>query len=163
VVDPSWGDPSDTTYSRRHGGRWNEPDRPGRPGFGALYLNATIDVARSNARRLISSQFGENVTIDDLAPQARPELQQYDVIESEFVDVVSRHAISQLGLAERYPLLIPHPPCQGIAAAAHASGETGLAVLSATMEADGEELVIFDRVVDALTVRRERLPFQEWY
>ena len=76
VCDPSWPDPSDTSFSKTQGGRWNPPDRPGRPGFGALYLNATIALARANARRHVFFSFG--ATIDDLIDDdQRPELQHY--------------------------------------------------------------------------------------
>jgi RES domain-containing protein len=164
VVDPTWQDPSDTSYSKRVGGRWNEPDRPGRPGFGALYLNATLEVARANAARSIASQFGPRVTFDDFAAGALPQLQYYDIVETDFVDAVSSKAIAGLGLAASYPREIPHPPCQGIAAAAYANDEPGIAVLSAVGRTPtDEELVIFDRAVRAIADKGQRVDFSVWY
>jgi RES domain-containing protein len=151
VVDPTWSDPSNTSYSKRAGGRWNEPDRPRRPGFGALYLNATLEVSRANAARHIQSLFGPSVTFDDLLLDALPQLQHYDVVETDFVDAVNTIAI-------------PHPPCQGIAAAAYAAGEHGIAVLSAVgVTVRDEELVVFDRDVASIAAKGRRADFAAWY
>ena len=164
VVDPTWSDPSDTSYSKRVGGRWNEPDRPGRPGFGALYLSATIEVSRANAARHIQSQFGPSVTFDDFVLGALPELQHYNLVETDFVDAVNRIAVGALGLAASYPRAIPHPPCQGIAAAAYAAGEHGIAVLSAVgVKVTDEELVVFDRDVARIAAKTQRVDFAAWY
>jgi len=45
VCDPDWTDCGDTSHNRRMGGRWNPRGR-----FGALYLNATREVAAANQR-----------------------------------------------------------------------------------------------------------------
>ena len=45
VAAPEWIDPADTAYSKQRGGRWNPVGE-----LGALYLNATIQVAAANAR-----------------------------------------------------------------------------------------------------------------
>ena len=164
VVDPTWNDPSDTSYSKRVGGRWNQPDRPGQSGFGALYLNATFEVARANAVRHIQSQFGPQVTFDDFVRSALPQLQYYDVVQTDFVDLVNRGAVEALGLPATYPREIPHPPCQEIAATAYATDEQGLAVLSAVETNDtNEELVIFDREVNKIAAKRQRVDFETWY
>jgi RES domain-containing protein len=161
VCDPSWPDASDTSFSKTSGGRWNPPDRPGRPGFGALYLNATLAVARANARRHVLASFG--AAIDDLVDDDhRPELQQYEVAESDFVDAVTPVAVAALGLAPSYPSAIPHPPCQGIAEEAYAQGEHGIVPRSAVSPGD-EELVIFDRAVHALAAKTARVKFTSWY
>jgi RES domain-containing protein len=141
VCDRSWTDPSDTSFAKTNGGRWNPPDRPGRPGFGALYLNLTLEVARANARRHVLASFG--AMIDDLVDDKhRPDLQRYEVVEADFA--------------------VPHPPCQGIAEAAYAQAEHGIVPLSAASPVD-EELVIFDRDVAALAVKTTRLTFATWY
>jgi hypothetical protein len=164
VVDPTWSDPSDTSYLKRVGGRWNEPDRPGRPGFGALYLNATFEVSRANAVRHIQSQFGASVTFDDFVPGALPQLHHYDVVETTFADAVNRIAVAALGLAARYPRAIPHPPCQAIAVAAYAAGEHGIAALSAVgVTVTDEELVVFDRDVANIAAKGRRVDFAAWY
>ena len=162
VCDPGWSDPSDTSYSKQKGGRWNPPDAGARTGFGALYLSATVDGARENAHRLIRVLFGLAVTIDDLNPAALPDLQHFEIAEAEFLDAVSPAGIAALGLAATYPIQIPHPPCQGIAAAAYAGGENGIAALSAVAPAE-EELVIFDRAVPVLAQMRTRQPFADWF
>lgn len=155
VCDPAWIDPSDTSFSWMGGGRWNPPDRAGRRGFGALYLNATMDAARANARRHAAAAFG--ATLDDLDDQRRPDLQAYDVSVARFVDAATPAGIAALGLAASYPIAIPHPPCQGIAEAAYAQHEHGIAVLSAVRPGE-EELVVFDRSVSALVKRTSRSP-----
>ena len=160
VCDPSWTDPSDTSFSKRKGGRWNPPDRPGRPGFGALYLNSTISVARANARRHAQDSFG--VSIEDLIAGRLPDLQHYEIASTDFVDVVTPKAIAGLGLAPTYPTQIPHPPCQGIAEDAYAAGEHGIVPLSAASPTD-EELVIFDRDVPGLATKAVRQGFSDWY
>jgi RES domain-containing protein len=160
VCDPSWADPSDTPFSKKAGGRWNPPDRPGRPGFGALYLNPGIAIARANARRHARESFG--VMIEDLAAAHLPDLQRYAVIETGFVDAVTPSAIAALGLAPSYPSAIPHPPCQGNAEDAYAAGEHGVVPLSAASPTD-EELVVFDRDVPALTTKTMRQKFASWY
>ncbi len=164
VCDPSWTDPSDTSYSRAAGGRWNPPDRAGRPGFGALYLNLSVEGARANARRHALASFG--ATLDDLGDEHLPDLQHYDVSETDFVDAVSSAAVAALGLATSYPLMIPHPPCQGIAEEAYAQGEHGVVPMSATSNPGTvaeEELVIFDRDVAGLAKKTNRVKFGGWY
>jgi len=160
VCDPAWTDPSDTSYSKWAGGRWNPPDRPGRPGFGALYLNPTIPIARANARRHARESFG--VALEDLAAERLPDLQHYAVVETEFVDAVTPAGISALGLPPSYPTSIPHPPCQGIAEHAYAVGEHGVVPLSAVSPTD-EELVIFDRDVPVLATKTTREKLASWY
>ena len=164
VVDPAWVDPSDTSYSKRNGGRWNKADHPNHAGFGALYLNASIAIARANARRHISACFGPTITIDDLADTARPQLQHYDIRESDFVDALTPAGVAALGLPRTYPTDIPHPPCQAIATAAYAANEDGIAVRSAVGSAPtDEELVIFDRAVIARAVKTKRDSFVDWF
>jgi RES domain-containing protein len=159
VCDPRWINPSDTSYSKASGGRWNPPDRNGRPGFGALYLNATLDVARANARRHAMLTF--SISLEELLPDLQPDLQAYAITDSSFVDAVSDDGISLLGLAASYPVDIPHPPCQGIAEAVYADDHHGIAVRSAVT--DGEELVLFDRAVPTIAVEGTRRAFTAWY
>jgi RES domain len=129
-----------------------------------MYLNLSVEGARANARRHALASFG--TTLDDLGDERLPDLQHYDVSESDFVDAVSPRAVAELGLAASYPLMIQHPPCQGIAEEAYAQGERGIVPLSATsdpaMPAE-EELVIFDRDVAGLAMKTQRLKFEGWY
>jgi hypothetical protein len=121
-----------------------------------------MEAARANARRHVLASFG--AIIDDLIDDDdhRPDLQQYEIVESDFVDAVTPAAVVALGLAQSYPSAIPHPPCQGIAEDAYARGEHGAVPLSAASPAD-EELVIFDRDVAHLAVKTGRLRFSNWY
>lgn len=140
--------------------RWNRADRLGSPGFGALYLNASLDVARANARRHAQESFG--VSIDDLVDERLPDLQHYEVVSADFVDAVTPCAIAALGLPLAYPAAIARAACQEIAEVAYAQSEHGIAPLSAVLPAD-EELVVFDRDVTSLTRKGERAPFTRWY
>ena len=162
VCDPAWIDPSDTRPSQRVGGRWNPPDRPGRPGFGALYLYQSLAASRENARRYVRMRAGAAATFDDIATSALPDLQHYAVAESNFVDAVTTDGIAELGLAATYPTAIPHPPCQGISEAAYAASELGIAVLSAVAPAE-EELVVFDHAVAAVDMKGTREKFLAWF
>ena len=140
------------------GGRWNPPDRAGRAGFGALYLNATIETSKANARRHVRETYA--ATLEDLRASRRPDLQEYDVTPYDFVDAVTFP--SQLGLSATYPIEIPHAPCQGIAEEAYSAMEAGIVALSA-VSPNAEELVIFDREVLALTRKTQRIKFELWY
>jgi RES domain-containing protein len=162
VAKRSWKNPADTNYSKSFGGRWNEPDRPGRPGFGALYLNATVAVARHNANLQVRRELGATITIDDLAPEAQPDLQHFEIAKADFVDAATAAGIALLGLSASYPTDVPHPPCQGIAAAAYADGENGIVPLSA-LDPVSEELVIFDFAVLRLATPTKRVTFADWY
>jgi hypothetical protein len=151
VADPSWTDPLDTSYAAAIGGRWNPP------GLGALYLNQTREAALANARRSVFERWG--VTFDDLRSDALPDLQHVDVTPGgRFADALTAVGIAQLGLAASYPVDIPHPPCQGIGAAAHRAGLDGVAPLSAVAPTQAE-LVIFADAVTRLVVKRERVPY----
>ena len=159
VCDPLWKDPSDTSYSKIKGGRWNVASSASTSGFGALYLNATVDVAIANARRHVWSTF--RVVLEDLLPEKLPDLQEYDVHEHRFVDAVTPSGISKLGLPSDYATVTPHPPCQRIAQGAYDAGEKGIAPLSAVKPSD-EELVIFDRVMPLLITARDRRRASSW-
>jgi len=144
------------------GGRWNPPDRTGRPGFGALYLNRSLIAARENARRSVRARLGKTATLADVAPEALPDLQHFRVATADFVDAITPSGIIELGLAATYPSDVPHPPCQGIAEAAYDAGDPGVAALSAVAPAE-EELVVFDRDVARLTAKGARDAFSSWF
>jgi len=122
-------------------------------------MNATVDVARANARRHARASFG--VELEDLADSRLPDLQWYDVVAAKHVDAVSARGIRMLELPADYPR-IPHAPCRQIAERAYAQNEHGIAALSAERATD-EELVVFDRDVLVLTAKRERDPFAKWF
>ncbi|HVA37856.1 MAG TPA: RES domain-containing protein [Candidatus Dormibacteraeota bacterium] len=154
----AWQNLRDTSYAKALGGRWNVAGS-----FGALYLNATIEVAAANARRLHE---GELYSLDDLRPEMQPDLVPFDVERRPFVDAVGRNGLRALRLPPRTPYGVPHGPCQEAAARAYAAGELGIAAHSAA-DANatsfvGEELAVFDRAVGAAKARR-RIRFDRWY
>jgi len=156
VCSPRWDDPSDTTYSKLHGGRWNPPGE-----FGALYLNADIGCARANAERHVHDLFGEGISIFDLLPDVQPDLQEYAITSTRFVDAANEAGIRELALPKRFPD-VTQKVCQSIARTAYASGESGIAAKSAA-HPSSEELAIFDMFVKRLAKKRRRLAFGDWY
>jgi RES domain-containing protein len=157
VVAPEWIDPANTSYSKQHGGRWNPVGE-----FGALYLNATTQVAAANAR---SQHSGRAIKLFDLLPEARPELVTFDISIVEVVDACTQHGIAALGFAKNFPYGVRWPPCQAIAREVHATALAGVAARS-NAEATaswsvGEELALFEEVVVAAPRARRR--FHEWY
>jgi RES domain-containing protein len=160
VCDPSWADPLDTSFAKRHGGRWNPPGA-----FGVLYLCATIAVAAGNARRVYE---GEIATLFDLLPEQRPDLQVTQVDSMRVVDAATEAGLRSLHLPRTYPIGVPWQPCQVIGQRAYRNKENGIACRSADatdrtkIVVEGEELVVFDRAVRYVT-RMERLRFAQWY
>lgn len=158
VCDPSWHDPADTSFSRRYGGRWNPPGE-----FGALYLNADIAVAAANAQRSLASTFGNAVTLIDIRPERRPDLQLFTVASTTFVDAITPKGIDALELPAAYPYGCGHDDCRTIARVLYAADEAGVAARSAAYP-DGEELAVFDSHL-ALAKRKRggRRKFADWY
>lgn len=160
VCDPSWADPLDTSFSKRRGGRWNEPGA-----FGVLYLNATVAVAAGNARRAYE---GEIASLFDLLPEQRPDLQLITVSPIRVVDAVSEAGLRSLRLPVSYPVGATWTACRRIGARAYAAGENGVACRTADAAkgtrdlVEGEELVVFDTALNLVT-RAERVPFTQWY
>jgi RES domain-containing protein len=161
VCDRHWTDPLDTAYSKANGGRWNPPDRGDRPGFGALYLNATRAAARADARRHVRDVFGATAFLEDLSPEVLPDLQHVTIAQAALLDALTHDGIADLGLADTYPEQIPHPPCQGHAAAVYDELD-GVAALSAVAPRE-EEWAIFDRAVSGVVRRGPRVPFAAWW
>jgi RES domain-containing protein len=160
VCDPDWTDCGDTSHNRRMGGRWNPRGR-----FGALYLNATREVAAANARVNFA---GEMHLLHDLRPEYRPDLQSFEVPAAEYLDAVTPEGVAELGLPAGYPGRVGWRRCQAVGLAAYEAGEPGVACRSAA-EADagdwvGEELALFDRGGAGTGARpRRRLKFSRWY
>ncbi len=160
VCDPSWADPLDTSFAKEYGGRWNPAGS-----FGVLYLCATIAVAAGNARRAYE---GEIATLFDLLPEHRPDLQVVRVKTIRVVDAATEAGLRSLRLPPKYPRGASWSRCQAIGKRMHELGENGIAcrTADATSRTDsaieGEELVLFDRAVRAVT-RLKRLPFVQWY
>ena len=157
VAAPQWIDPADTAYSRQRGGRWNPALE-----FGALYLNATVEIAAANAR---AQHAGRAVKLFDLLPEARPELVTFEVPKVEVVDACSKDGVAALGFAENFPYEVNWAPCQAIAREAQAAGLSGVAARSSAevtaTSSVGEELALFERV--ELGAPQARRRFNEWY
>jgi len=157
VVAPKWVDPADTSYSKQRGGRWNPAGE-----FGALYLNATIQVAAANAR---AQHAGRAIKLFDLLPEARPELVTFEVPIVDVLDACTPKGIAALGFAENFPHGVPWPPCQAIAREVRANALSGVASRSAAESTEatsvGEELALFDKVVAGPPRARRR--FDKWY
>lgn len=157
VVAPDWVDPASTVYSKQFGGRWNPADE-----FGALYLNASIDVAAANAR---AAHAGRAIKLFDLVPEARPELVTFNVPVLRVLDACTKQGVAALGFADDFPYGIGWPACQAVARSAHAAGLPGVAARShAEVTARyfvGEELAVFgEMILKDLLARRK---FEEWY
>ncbi len=157
VVSPNWLDPTDTIYSRRRGGRWNPYLE-----FGALYLNATLQVAAANAR---AQHAGRAIKLFDLLPQARPQLVTLKIKDVEVLDVATPKGLAALGLPVNFPFDVPWPPCQEIARTAHSAELSGVAARSAAevtaTTSVGEELALFEHVSPGPLLSRQ--PFEDWY
>ncbi|HEX4769472.1 MAG TPA: RES domain-containing protein [Bryobacteraceae bacterium] len=157
VVAPGWVDPANTAYSKQNGGRWNPAGE-----FGALYLNATIQVAAANAR---AQHAGRAVKLFDLLPAARPELVTFDVPVITALNASTSDGIAALGFPSSFPYGIPWPPCQAIAREAHGAGLSGVASRSnaeaTAISVIGEELALFEKF--AVLKPRARSKFQQWY
>jgi hypothetical protein len=166
VCDPEWSDCTDTTFSKRAGGRWNEAGR-----FGVLYLCRDLLVAAANARKNFE---GEIHSLYDLNPEYRPAILEFSLGRSpghRFVDAVSNSGLSAFGLPTSYPLTatggkIAHARCRAVGFEAYASDEAGIACRSAAEATDGswigEELALFDRASE-LAAPGKRRGFAAWY
>ena len=158
VFKPEWSDPLDPAFAKRHGGRWTP-----RGEFGAVYLNASIDVAAANAR---CSHARRAVGLFDLRPDRRPWLMEVDVPTRHVVDVVTPSGIAAAGLPKTYPLGASHSTCWPIARRAYADmDEAGIASLSnaecTPLHCVGEELAWFDRSQPVTEIAKR--DFASWY
>lgn len=159
LCKPEWVDCSDTSYSKRHGGRWNPAGA-----FGALYLNATIEVAAANAREWHRHRA---IKLFDLRPQRRPQLEAFRIRAQAFIDAVSHAGVTALGLPETYPHGVGWDRCQPIGKRAYDAGLPGVACRSAAEARPrswlGEELAVFDAAAPTLKRVGGRKNFGDWY
>lgn len=156
----SWsGSPDDTEFSKKSGGRWNPPGE-----FGALYLSGNADVALENGLRIVNSMIGPAATVEDFAEDAETmfEIQEFVVEESRFVDAVTKEGCEELTLPDNYETGEAYELTRKIGRTAHASGENGIACVSAVRN-DGEELAIFDtHSKEIARMRGSRRTFARW-
>jgi len=145
VADPHWTDPLSSEYTRRHGGRWNAPER-----FGVVYLNASVAVARAQVRHKLEKL---GIRPEDLARDQGPALVNTRIPTDRYVDAVGVAGLRAIGLPDTYPLdatgrPIAHERCQPIGQTAWDAGEPGIACRSAASPepgVGGEELAFFAR------------------
>jgi hypothetical protein len=160
VADPEWTDPLDVANAASRGGRWNPSG-----GFGVLYLNASVEVARANVERLyVGLPYGP----EDLDPTQAPLLVSVDVLADEYVDAVSDEGLAALGLPTTYPVdaqggTVPHSDCQPIGQAAYDDHEPGIGCRSAAPGASGEELAWFALPDRTLPPQLGVKIFDEWF
>lgn len=157
VCGPDWNDPSDTEYSKAHGGRWNAPGA-----FGALYLNQNVKGARANARRWIERHFGAAVLPEDIAEAFLPDVATFHVETGAFVDAVTDRGRRGLGLPARYPSGEGYPRCRAIGARLYRAKGLGIATVSA-VTTQSEELIVFDSAVKRVTNVGPRRRFADWF
>lgn len=159
VADRDWDDPLSGEYARDCGGRWNPPGS-----FSAVYLNASVPVARAQVRDKLEPQA---IRPEDLQPDEGPVLVHTTIPHDDYVDVTTDRGCTSLRLPKTYPVddkktTVPHSVCQPIGQRAWEEGEAGIACRSAatTAPADGEELAFFAR--HPLKVNRTEA-FADWY
>lgn len=157
VCGPDWDDPSDTTYSKTHGGRWNAPGT-----FGALYLNENLEGARANARRWIEGNFGAGTLPEDIAEAFLPDVASFQIARRNFADAVTDRGRKALGLTPRYATGKGYARCRRIGARLYAAKEFGITTLSAATT-QNEELVVFDTVVKQIAKPGPRRRFADWF
>lgn len=158
VANPLWIDPLDPSYAKRYGGRWTPKGQ-----FGALYLNAGIDVAAANARW---QHRDRAIQLFDLRPESRPALITLAFEPHEVVDVVTGAGLADIGFPSTYPIGVSHAKCHAIARTAYAGEIQGVACRSAAEATEaswiGEELTVFDRALPLAEIAPRRR-FAEWY
>lgn len=146
----------------QHGGAYN---RVADPSFGVLYLNATIDVAVGNVRLGYENEI---LSVYDLVPEQRPDLQHVTVKKAAFVNAETVAGLRALRLPATYPLGSSYALSRLIGTAAYTAGRNGIACRTADATArtaaivDGEELAVFD-IVLTLVKAVKRVKFADWY
>lgn len=158
IANPQWVDPLATEYAKRNGGRWNPSGT-----FGALYLNATVEVAAANARW---KHRNRAIKLFDLKASARPILVTLDVPSLQALDAVSDEGLRGNGFTTAYPEGASTAQCQRVARAAFDEGVRGVACRSAAEAVGGrwlgEELALFDTAAAPREIAPRRA-FADWY
>lgn len=148
------GTPDDTSYSKNSGGRWNP-----RGEFGALYLGASVEVAYANGLKILAEMLAPATTPDDVDAPSIIEAQEFTIVESQSVDAVTDQGRAALKLTRDSAKGTGYDRTQAIAREAYANDENGIACVSA-VEANGEELAIFDSHAGALAkIKGNRVKF----
>ena len=162
IADPTWRDPLDPGFARRHGGRWNPSGS-----FPVLYLNQGVSTARENLRAFIARW---PYRPEDLRDDAGPTLVGCVLPRRQAAcDVHSDDGLRAAGLPRTYPLHddgtpVPHAACQAIGVRVHAAGLRGVHARGArTRHGDGRELAWFPASRRSTARGVESLPFTTWF
>jgi hypothetical protein len=161
VADEAWGNPFDTAFAERHGGRWNPP-----ASFPVLYLNEDLDTARDQIRKLLA---GSPVGPEDLDPPfvlVVARLPGRQIV----ADAVTDDGLAALGLPKTYPRdatgeEITHEVCQPIGVAVKNAGLRGVRPRSAaTADGSGIEFAWLPaRRSSKATQVGTAIPFHRWW
>jgi RES domain-containing protein len=162
LAEPSWADPLDAAYSARDGGRWNPPG-----GFGVLYLNRDVRVARL---QVLHKLRGQPYAVEDLDEAEQHDLVSVEIAARNWLDCVTDSGLEVVGLPVTYPRHpnnrgVRHATCQQVGQAAFDDGKPGVACRSAAIDAlqTDEELAIFDREVSSSVRMSGRQSFADWF
>ncbi len=134
-----YGDPFNTSYARRHGGRWNPPTS-----WPTLYLNENMTTVHAQLRHLF---LGRGIEPDDLDDHAPVLLAAATLPRRQHVaDIVSADGIASAGLPVTYPVdddgeEVGHDITRPVGEHVHAMGLRGVWCRSATQI--GRELAWF--------------------
>lgn len=158
VCGTMWKDAADTSYSKCVGGRWNP-----RGFFGALYLSASLEGARANARQFVTKRLGPGITIEDVNDAFLPDVVEFSIAATAFVDAITEQGRRRLGLPTNDRAGENHSACRRIAREAYDDGERGIAARSALDGPVLEELAVFDAHLAATATMGSRRRFPEWY
>ena len=162
IAEPSWSNPLDPDFARRHGGRWNPPGS-----FRVLYLNEDLATARLNLRAFIA---GWPYEPEDLRNDTGPVLIGCALPRRQIVcDAHSPAGLQLAGLPATYPLdqdgtPVPHARCQPVGARAKAEGLRGVHARSAqSRDGVGRELAWFPATGRSIARRGRTLSFAAWF
>ena len=128
VVQRSWADPVDASFSRlRTGNRWNTT------GFPALYCCCSEPVARAITLDIFRMA---GVELSDLRVPARPQLAEM-AWQGPVADVVSAEGIAAAGFPAEYPAGVDKSETRRWASEWHAAGYEGVVCRSASLARQG--------------------------
>lgn len=159
VADAGWDDPLDATWADRVGGRWNTPgDGP------TLYLNADVETARAQVRRLLVGTALDPEDLRDDAPFVLVEVAL--PARQRVADATTDTGLVALGLPRTYPRRprggeVTWTECRRAARAVRAAGLRGVHARSAA-RSDGRELAWFPAAGARARSVASALPFAAW-
>lgn len=162
ICDRSWNDPTDDSFARAAGGRWNPPDS-----WRTLYVSADEVTSRLNLDRFIARWPYEPEDLDD---RSGPDLAVLVLPRDQSVaDVHTMDGVAAVGLPRTYPLdsgggLVGHERCRQVGSDVHAAGLRGVHCRSAvTTHGAGRELAWFPATSRSRARLARRIRFNDWF